>query len=82
MAMNENRESNQNHNEEDDNEGMTVIQSMDEIPQFTNEDEEDAFWQTHTLASHLWIRRGLRPGSLAAKIASKRRTAESTREQP
>ena len=80
--MNENRESNQIRNDTDDNEGMTEVQSMEEIPQFQSEDEEDAFWQTHTLASHLWIRRGLRPGSLAATIAAKRRAAQSTQNRP
>lgn len=54
--------------EDDENDGLTVFERLEEIPKFANEDEEDDFWATHTLASHLFTRRGQRPGSLRATI--------------
>ncbi len=33
---------------------MTTIQSLDEIPAFSSEAEEAAFWATHAIADDLW----------------------------
>ncbi|HZS87354.1 MAG TPA: CopG family antitoxin [Chloroflexota bacterium] len=33
---------------------LTVIHHLEEIPAFANEDEEHAFWATHELAPELW----------------------------
>ena len=33
---------------------LTVINSLDEIPQFENEDEERAWWATHEFSDELW----------------------------
>ena len=57
-------------NELDD--GMTVVQRLEDIPKFANEAEEAAFWSTHALAAHLFTRRGPRPGSLAEKRSKQR----------
>ena len=56
---------------------LIVIQSMDDIPRFKSDDEEHVFWDTHTLALHLFIRRGHRPGSLVATIAEQRKAQEA-----
>jgi len=54
-------------------EEMTVVTSWAEVPRFASEEEEAAFWDTHTLADQLWSkRRGPRPGSLAARLAEQR----------
>lgn len=53
-------------------EGMIVIQDPGEIPPFTSEEEEVAFWDTHRLAPHLFQRRGITPGSVLARIAEER----------
>ena len=43
-------------------EKVAVVTSWDEVPQFTDEAEARSFWETHTLADHLWHqRRGLSP---------------------
>jgi len=57
-------------------EEMIVIKDRREIPShFADEDEEAAFWDTHTLAPHLWRKaRGPRPGSLAEKLSRERFT--------
>ena len=33
---------------------MIVIHSVDEIPQFTSEKEENDFWGTHDFSEELW----------------------------
>jgi hypothetical protein len=33
---------------------MTVINSLDEVPDFSSEDDEREFWATHTLSDALW----------------------------
>lgn len=44
---------------------LTTIQRIDEIPAFTNEAEEHAFWATHELSSALWDQaQPLAPGEL------------------
>ena len=43
---------------------MDVINSWDEVPQFKDETQAVAFWETHTLADHLWSKkRGLSPAA-------------------
>lgn len=53
---------------------IVVINDRSEIPaHFASEDEEAAFWDTHSLASHLWRKqRGPRPGSLIEKFSKQR----------
>lgn len=41
-----------------------VIHSTDEIPEFSIEDEEDAFWATHSLGPELLDRMGPPPEGL------------------
>lgn len=65
------------HNDRDKDEELIEIQTMDEIPRFASEDEEDAFWATHSLAPHLWEGRGFRPGSALERIYERRRQAEA-----
>lgn len=31
-----------------------VVNRLDDIPDFANENEEDEFWSTHTLSDELW----------------------------
>ena len=38
----------------DPNREMTVIHSMDEVPDFASEAEEAAWWATHELSEELW----------------------------
>jgi hypothetical protein len=38
----------------DPNRPMTIIHSLDEIPAFTSEAEEAAFWATHEFSDELW----------------------------
>jgi hypothetical protein len=33
---------------------MQVLHSLQDIPAFANEDEEDEFWSTHALGEELW----------------------------
>lgn len=33
---------------------MTTVASLDEIPRFSSEQEEAAYWQTHALSEELW----------------------------
>lgn len=57
-------------------EKMIVINSWEEVPQFATEEEEADFWDTHTLADHLWSKkRGHRPGSLAERLVRQRQKA-------
>lgn len=50
-------------------EEMIVVNSWDEVPHFASEEDEANFWDTHTLAEHLWSkRRGPPPGSLAERL--------------
>lgn len=52
--------------------GMIVVEHRKDIPKFTNEEEERAFWDTHTLAPSLFTRRGPRPGGLLEKVSRDR----------
>lgn len=70
-----NRENAQSDDDELD--GLIEIQSIEEIPKFQNEDEEDAFWATHSVAPHLFRGRGFRPGSAAERIYERRRRTEA-----
>ncbi len=36
------------------NEGITIVSSLDEIPQFASEQEEATYWRTHALSEQLW----------------------------
>lgn len=62
---------------EDELNGLIEIQSLDEIPKFRSEDEEDEFWATHSVAPHLFRGRGFRPGSALERIYERRRQAEA-----
>jgi hypothetical protein len=43
---------------------IEVINSWNEVPEFKDEAEAVAFWETHTLAEHLWSeKRGLSPAA-------------------
>jgi hypothetical protein len=33
---------------------VTIIHSLDEIPQFASEDEEADYWETHELSVEVW----------------------------
>ena len=70
-------ETSQSVKHDGDLEGTILIQNEDEIPQFANEDEEDAFWETHTLAHHFFTYRGPRPGSALERIAKRRQHSET-----
>jgi hypothetical protein len=48
-------------------EGLPEINSYDEIPAFRSEDEEDAFWSTHTLGQGLLNNMARRPLTEALK---------------
>ncbi len=37
-----------------ENDYLTVVQRLEDIPTFAGEDEEHAFWSTHELAPALW----------------------------
>lgn len=39
---------------EKDEAGFSIVYNPADIPTFTSEAEESAFWDTHTLAEHLW----------------------------
>lgn len=58
---------------------MIIIQRVEEIPQFKDEDEEDAFWEAHSLAAGFFTERGLRLGSLVAMIAERRAADQGKR---
>ncbi|HTE84770.1 MAG TPA: hypothetical protein VK821_08550 [Dehalococcoidia bacterium] len=59
-------------------EKMLVINSWEEVPHFSSEAEEADFWDTHTLADHLWSKkRGHRPGSLAERLARQRQKSST-----
>ena len=51
--------------------GMIVVERREDIPPFLNEEDEAAYWDTHTLAPHLFTRRGPRQGSLAEKLSQR-----------
>jgi hypothetical protein len=44
--------------------GLIEITSLDDIPEFSNEEEADQWWSTHSLSAELW--RQARP--LAAEL--------------
>jgi uncharacterized protein YuzE len=56
----------------DTNDGMIVVEHTDKIPRFANEDEERAYWDTHTLAPHVFTERGPRQGGLAERLSKER----------
>lgn len=54
-------------------ESMIVVSDRSLIPHFSSEEEEASYWDTHTLADHLWKKeRGPRPGSAAEKLSIQR----------
>lgn len=55
-------------------EAVTLVERWEDVPAFTSEDEAAAWWDTHSLADHLWTttRRGP-PEHLAQQAAAERR---------
>jgi len=54
-------------------EAVTLVERWEDVPEFTSETEAAAWWDTHSLADHLWsaTRRGP-PLHLAEQAASER----------
>lgn len=46
-----------------------IVLRWEDVPRFSTEAEEQAFWDAHTPAASLFTRRGPRPGSLAEKLS-------------
>jgi hypothetical protein len=57
---------------------MIVVNSWEEVPRFSSEEEEADFWDTHTLADHLWSKkRGPKPGSVAKRLVQQRQKSKT-----
>jgi hypothetical protein len=47
---------------------LTVVNSLDEIPDFASEDEEREWWATHEFSDELWESLEDKSGELAAEL--------------
>lgn len=58
-------------------EAVTIVNSWDEVPHFATEEEAANWWDTHSLAEHLWSKRhGPPPGSLAERLVWEQQKVE------
>ena len=55
-----------------------VIHSIDEIPRFTGEEEEDRFWSTHRFSKEL-LRQGQQPPARIAALLKAAREARAAK---
>ncbi len=55
-----------------------VIHSLDEIPKFTDEDEEDRFWSTHRFSKEL-LRQGRPPPARITALLKPAREERASR---
>jgi hypothetical protein len=63
-----------------DEDGFSIVHSPDQIPAFKNEDEEDAWWSTHSLGEEFWSRAAEVPEEMLPPIDRSRLTEPLRRE--